>query len=67
MLGARLGYKQLYFGKLRAEVFVGADNLFNETYSLGNDINAAVNRFYNVAPGRNYYAGISVFQACKKK
>lgn len=67
LLGARLGYKQLYFGKLRAEVFVGADNLFNELYSLGNDINAAVNRFYNVAPGRNYYAGISLFQGCKKK
>ena len=67
LLGARLGYKQLYFGKLRAEVFVGADNLFNEVYSLGNDINAAVNRFYNVAPGRNYYAGVSLFQGCKKK
>lgn len=67
LLGARLGYKQLYFGKLRAEVFVGADNLFNETYSLGNDINAAANRFYNVAPGRNYYAGVLLFQGCKKR
>ena len=67
LLAMRLGYKHLFFGKLQAEVFVGGDNLFNETYSLGNDINAAANRFYNVAPGRNYYAGVSLFQGCKKK
>ncbi|MBY0476855.1 MAG: TonB-dependent receptor plug domain-containing protein [Chitinophagaceae bacterium] len=67
LLAMRLGYRQLFFGKLQAEFFVGGDNLFNETYSLGNDINAAANRFYNVAPGRNYYAGVSLFQTCKKK
>lgn len=67
LLAMRLGYRHLFFGKLQTEFFVGGDNLFNETYSLGNDINAAVNRFYNVAPGRNYYAGVSLFQVCKKK
>jgi iron complex outermembrane receptor protein len=41
-------------------IFLGADNLFNVTYSLGNDINAAGGRYYNVAPERNYYAGIRV-------
>jgi iron complex outermembrane receptor protein len=30
------------------------DNLLNVDYALGNDINAAGNRFYNPAPGRNY-------------
>lgn len=39
--------------------YAGADNLLDETYSLGNDINAAANRFYNAAPKRNYYAGLS--------
>lgn len=66
LLAVRLGYKKIFFGKLQAEVFAGGDNLFNETYSLGNDINAAANRFYNVAPGRNYYAGIALFQRCHK-
>jgi iron complex outermembrane receptor protein len=37
---------------------VGADNLLDEVYSLGNDINAAANRFYNAAPRRNYYVGL---------
>lgn len=66
LLAVRVGYKKIFVGKLQAEVFAGADNLFNETYSLGNDINAAANRFYNVAPGRNYYAGIALFQRCHK-
>jgi len=67
LLALRLGYKKIISGKLQAEIFIGADNLLNETYSLGNDINAAANRFYNVAPGRNYYVGLSLFQRCRKK
>jgi iron complex outermembrane receptor protein len=57
-LGARLGYKKQFKKKIGAEIFAGADNLFDTKYSLGNDINAAVGRYYNAAPGRNYYAGI---------
>jgi iron complex outermembrane recepter protein len=66
LLAARLGYKRLFFKKLQGEIFLGGDNLFNETYSLGNDINAAASRFYNVAMGRNYSAGISLFLGSKK-
>jgi iron complex outermembrane receptor protein len=62
----RIGYKHR-FTKTSIDIFAGADNLFDETYSLGNDINAAVNRFYNVAPGRNFTAGISLFFHTKKK
>ena len=67
LIAIRLGYKKLFIGKLQAELFVSGDNLFNETYSLGNDINAAVNRFYNVAAGRNYSAGVSLFFNSKKR
>jgi iron complex outermembrane receptor protein len=35
------------------EIFLLADNIGNEKYSLGFDINAFGNRFYNSAPGRN--------------
>ncbi len=66
LLGARLGYKKQFKKKITAEIFIGADNLFDTKYSLGNDINAAAGRYYNVAPGRNYYAGV-VFKFYKKE
>lgn len=40
------------------QFFAGIDNLLNVSYSLGNDINAFGNRFFNPAPPRNYYAGM---------
>lgn len=45
---------------LQFRFFAGIDNLLNEKYSLGNDINAFGNRFYNPAPERNYYAGLKL-------
>jgi iron complex outermembrane receptor protein len=42
------------------EVYFGADNLLNQKYSLGNDLNAVGNRYYNPSPLRNYYAGLGV-------
>ncbi len=65
LLGARLGYKKDFSSKISAEIFAGAENIFDTKYSLGNDINAAVGRYYNAAPGRNYYAGL-VFNFIKK-
>jgi iron complex outermembrane receptor protein len=41
-------------------LFVGADNLLNEKYSLGNDINAFGGRYFNAAATRNFYAGIKM-------
>ena len=42
------------------EIFGSVDNIFNTKYSLGNDINAAAGRYYNAAPGINYYVGIGM-------
>ncbi|QQL48316.1 TonB-dependent receptor [Mucilaginibacter ginkgonis] len=42
------------------EVDIGADNLLNQKYSLGNDLNAVGNRYYNAAPLRNYFIGVNV-------
>ncbi len=47
-------------GKTRLEIYAGADNLLNEKYSLGNDLNAIGNRYYNPSPPRNYYAGLGI-------
>ncbi len=41
------------------QVFVGGDNLLNQTYSLGNDINAFGGRYFNPSPTRNFYGGLS--------
>lgn len=60
ILGARAGWKKTFDKKYKINFYVGADNLLDEVYSLGNDINAAANRFYNAAPARNYYVGIAL-------
>jgi iron complex outermembrane recepter protein len=44
----------------RVSVYAGADNLLNQFYSLGNDLNAVGARYYNPAPLRNYYGGVRV-------
>jgi iron complex outermembrane recepter protein len=65
LLGGRVGYKKT-FKQVALDFFAGADNLFDMHYSLGNDINAAAGRYYNAAPGINYFAGLS-FQFIKKE
>ena len=54
-----MGYSSKLGRKTGINLFTGIDNLLDETYSLGNDINAAGGRYYNAAPKRNYYAGLS--------
>lgn len=59
LLGCKAGYKRMFNQHINAGLFISGDNLLNQTYSLGNDINAAANRFYNAAPRINFLAGIS--------
>lgn len=56
---ARLGYR-FTIRKSDLELYFGMDNLLNQTYSLGNDINAYGGRYFNPAPGRNFFTGIQV-------
>ena len=60
LLGSRMGYRKNIAKKIIVNIYTGADNLLNQVYSLGNDINAAAGRYYNAAPRRNYYAGIII-------
>jgi iron complex outermembrane recepter protein len=64
LLGLRLGWKKTFNKKLVVNIYAGADNLLDEVYSLGNDINDARGRYYNTAAERNYYGGVS-FQFVK--
>ncbi len=59
LLGARLGFRKA-IKKFHYEIFTGIDNAFDQKYSLGNDLNAVGGRFYNVAAGRNYFAGLKL-------
>ncbi len=60
LFGARVGYKGLVARKRPFEIFGGVDNLSGKRYSLGNDLNAAGGRYYNVAAGRNFYFGLKI-------
>ncbi len=57
LFGCRFGYR---FPSINFpfDVFGGADNIFDHTYSLGNDLNAAAGRYYNAAAGRNFFIGV---------
>lgn len=46
------------FTKLKLKIFSGIDNLLDQRYSLGNDLNAVGGRYYNAAAPRNYFAGL---------
>ena len=52
--------KDINLKKAKLSLNAGADNILNARYSLGNDLNAFGNRFYNPAPSRNYWAGVGL-------
>jgi iron complex outermembrane recepter protein len=58
LLGLRIGYGWRIKNNISLNLYAGADNVLDEVYSLGNDINDARGRYYNTAPRRNYYAGV---------
>jgi len=58
LLSIRVGFKKIIKQHYQLEIFTGADNFGDVTYSLGNDINAAAGRYYNAAAGSNYVAGL---------
>lgn len=56
-LNTRLGYK-FNTRWFHIELYGGVNNILNEKYSLGNDINAFGGRYYNTGAGINYYGGL---------
>ncbi len=60
LLQAKAGWQHKFTAKSRLEIYAGADNILNEKYSLGNDLNDIRGRYYNAAPLRNFYAGFNV-------
>ena len=56
----KAGWRAAKIGKTGLDIFAGIDNLLNETYSLGNDLNAFGGRFFNAAAPRNFFGGMKV-------
>jgi len=56
LLNANIDYKMP--GSWKISLFGGMENIFNSTYSLGNDLNAFGQRYYQPAPARNFYLGL---------
>jgi iron complex outermembrane receptor protein len=59
LVNLRFGYAKT-FRSFDLEVFAGVDNLLDESYSMGNDLNAFGGRFYQPAPTRNWYGGVKI-------
>lgn len=60
LVEAKAGIRSLKIINTPVDIFVGLNNLLNEKYSLGNDLNAANGRYFNTAAGINFYSGIAV-------
>ena len=61
LIQAKLNWKnELSTYNIKYNLFVGVDNLLNQKYSLGNDINAFGGRYFNAAPTRNFYLGLQL-------
>ncbi|MGV3763781.1 TonB-dependent receptor [Parapedobacter sp.] len=60
LLQAKVSWENPLGNRLVVRFFVGADNLLNQQYSLGNDINAFGGRFFNAAAPRNFYGGLAI-------
>lgn len=60
LLQATLGYRRNLGQHWTLDLYASGDNLLNQTYSLGYDLNAVGNRYYNAAPARNGLGGVRV-------
>ena len=58
LIGSRLGWASTV-KKMPIDIWLGIDNATDQTYSLGNDLNATGGRYYNAAAGRNWYLGFT--------
>lgn len=60
LLGIEISYPFKIGSNLGIQLFASGNNLLNQTYSLGNDINAFGGRYYNLAPKINFNGGVRI-------
>lgn len=60
LLFVKIGWEKKISEKINADFFTSLTKGFNKNYSLGNDLNAAGNRFYNPAAMNTFTAGVKL-------
>ena len=60
LVDLKAGVNRLKLGTANLGISFGINNLFNQRYSLGNDLNAASNRYFNPAAGVNFESGFTI-------
>ncbi len=63
LVQTKIGYRATFFQRVETDIYAGIDNLLDERYSLGYDINAFGGRYFQPAPERNWFVGIKVSYA----
>lgn len=60
LVKGKLGFRQKFGAdnQFTLDLYAGLDNILDERYSLGYDINAFGNRYYQPAPPLNWFGGI---------
>jgi iron complex outermembrane recepter protein len=60
LLTLNLGYHGKLNSRYKYSISGGIENLLNQEYSLGNDINVAGGRYYNAAPRRSFFINLQL-------
>lgn len=58
LFNATLGFRHLFAKRWTVDAYLSGDNLLDQTYSLGYDLNAVGGRYYNAAARRNLTGGV---------
>ncbi|MES2513169.1 MAG: TonB-dependent receptor [Bacteroidota bacterium] len=61
LVQAKMGWKFYNKSRFVMDICIGADNMLDQRYSLGNDLNALGGRYYNPAPGVNYFGKVNLW------
>ncbi|MBO6522234.1 MAG: TonB-dependent receptor [Balneolaceae bacterium] len=60
LVQAKIGFRITFLDDFKADLYFGIDNLLDEKYSLGYDINAFGGRYFQPAPERNWFIGVKL-------
>ncbi|WP_234734028.1 TonB-dependent receptor [Tellurirhabdus bombi] len=60
LLNTTVGFRKMIARRWTLDAFVSGDNLLDETYVTGYDLNAFGGRYYNASPRRNFTGGVRV-------
>lgn len=60
LLRARIQKSFVWGSEKLVSLHLGADNILNKSYSLGNDLNAFGARYYNPSAERNFFGGVRI-------